>query len=180
MIATAKMTGAEFDALPFEEGRHVELLEGELVEVSRANAVHQNIVLILAAALLRYFLRERTGYVYTDIEFAMGPNLRLAPDIAILLGDKWRTLDPHINPLLMSPDIAVEVISPSERTVDSTRKVRLYLKQGVTEVWQVFPEDQEILIHRTGPTISVLTSTDHLETPLLPDLSLPLTELFSL
>ena len=117
---------------------------------------------------MNYFRQERSGNVYHDVAFALGPDLRLCPDVAILLDEKWRTLNPRQNPQPIAPDIAIEVISPSERTVDSTRKVRTYLKEGVSEVWQVFPEDEEVLVHRSGPSISVLSGADRLETPLLP------------
>ncbi len=44
MASTATMTGAEFDALPWEEGRRWELIEGELVEVGSATLEDQLVV----------------------------------------------------------------------------------------------------------------------------------------
>jgi Uma2 family endonuclease len=38
------MSGAQFDALPYQEGRRWELLEGELIEVPSPTAEHQIIV----------------------------------------------------------------------------------------------------------------------------------------
>ena len=178
MIATAKMTGVEFDALPYEEGGKQELVEGELIEVGNPNAEHQEIVLNLAASLLHYFRNEQTGRAYLDIEFALGPNLRLCPDVSVLLGEKWRALNRRQNPQPMAPDLAIEVISPSERTLESTRKVRTYLKEGVSEVWQVFPETEEVLVHRSGPSITVLSGTGRLESSLLPGWYIELSELF--
>ncbi len=44
MATLATMSGAEFDALPFEEGRRWELLAGDLIEVSSLTPEHQDIV----------------------------------------------------------------------------------------------------------------------------------------
>lgn len=180
MTATATtMTGAEFDALPYEEGRQWELLDGELIEMSRSNVGNQRILVRLILSFGEYFRGTTAGGIYPDVEFAMGSNLRLCPDLSILLGEKWRTLDHNMNPLLLSPDLAVEIISPSERTLESTRKVRAYLANGVEEVWQIFPDPAVLLIHRAGKSIAVLEGTDVLETPLLPGWQMSLSELLA-
>jgi len=44
MPTIATMSGAQFDALPYQEGRRWELLEGELIEVPSPTAEHQIIV----------------------------------------------------------------------------------------------------------------------------------------
>jgi Uma2 family endonuclease len=51
MATIATMTGAQFDALPYEEGRRRELLEGDLIEVSSPTPEHQDIVFNLVTAL---------------------------------------------------------------------------------------------------------------------------------
>jgi Uma2 family endonuclease len=43
-------------------------------------------------------------------------------------------------PVPGSPDIAVEVISPSERAVDTQAKLEAYLRYGAREVWQIYPK----------------------------------------
>ena len=97
MATTATMSGPQFDALPYEEGRRWELLEGDLIEVSSPTPRHQ---------------------------FALSDLLRLRPDICVLLGERARQLDPDRTPLPGAPDLAIEVISPMERASESHEKVR--------------------------------------------------------
>lgn len=77
MVTTATMTGAQFDDLPYEEGRHWELLEGDLVEVSSPTLDHQEIVYRILAALKQYLGGGR-GIASHDVEFALSQTLACA------------------------------------------------------------------------------------------------------
>ena len=115
MATTALMSGVQFDALPFEEGRRWELLSGDLIPVSSATPLHQDIVLTLAASLREYLRRNRIGVVLPDVEFALTEQDRLRPDVAIILHERWKNLDSGKIPIPGSPHVAIEIISPSER-----------------------------------------------------------------
>jgi Uma2 family endonuclease len=171
------MTGAEFDALPWDEGRRWELIEGELVEVGSATLEHQFIVQRLLVALVLYFREHGRGFAAVDVEFALSAASRLRPDVLIVLGERATTIDRSKVPVLGAPDIAVEVISPSERTPDSMSKVEAYLRNGTREVWQVFPKLRQVVIF-TGRESRRLTATETLTTGLLPDFALPVSSLF--
>ncbi len=167
MIATATMTGEQFDALPYEEGRRWELLAGDLIEVSSATLKHQMIVTRLLMSLMTYFDLQKSGGACPDVEFALGDDIRLRPDVAVLLYNKWLNADLEKTPVPTAPDIAVEIISPTERATDSTRKVRTYIAQGVQEVWQVFPTDSTIMVY-TPTSRVILNAEDTLQSSLLP------------
>ena len=51
----------------------------------------------------------------------------------------------------LAPDLCVEIISPSERREQMTRKVQEYFDGGAVQVWHVFPERQEVVVF-TSPT----------------------------
>jgi Uma2 family endonuclease len=173
------MSGAAFDQLPYEEGRHLELLQGDVINVPRPTPKHQIIVTILNASLLDYFRREPGGVALPDCEFAVGEDDRLCPDVAILLRERWASIDPDRTPIPLAPDIAVEVLSPSERTTDTMRKVWAYLGAGTREVWQFQPESQKVLIYRGAKSITVLDLGESLNTPLLPGWEISVREIFS-
>lgn len=178
MATTTTMSGAAYDQLSLEEGRHLELLNGEVIEVPRPTPKHQIVVKVFTGSLDEYFRREPGGIALQDCEFALGADTRLCPDVAILLKERWASVDPDRSPIPLPPDIAVEVLSPSERSTDSQRKVRTYLGAGVREVWQVIPEDRTILIYReTGP-FTVLEIGQTLTTPLLPGWEISVREIF--
>jgi len=171
------MTGAEFDALPWEEGRRWELIEGELVEVGSPTPEHQLVVQRILLALMLYFGKRQSGMVLADVEFALSKTNRVRPDVLVLLGERATTVDRSKVPVPGAPDIAVEVISPSERTPDSMSKVEAYLRHGTREVWQVFPKLRQVVVF-TGRDLRRLGSTEMLTTGLLPDFTLPVSSLF--
>lgn len=171
MATTATMSGRQFDDLPYEEGRRWELLEGDLVEVSSPTPRHQAVVLNILLILRRY-LAGIEGKVFADVEFALSDNLRLRPDVCLLLSNKARQLDPDRVPVPGAPDLAIEVISPTERAGESHDKVLAYLRNGVSEVWQVFPKSGTIQIHRREGSRS-LDSVQTVTSQLLPGFEVP-------
>lgn len=178
MATTTTMSGAAFDQLPYDESRRLELLGGEVIEVGRATARHQRILTLILISVLSYLQREGKGGALPDLEFALGEDDRLCPDLGILLGEHWTSLDENTTPIAIPPDIAVEVISPSERTADSMRKVSVYLRAGVQEVWQVYPDTQEVYVHHRNHA-DTLHIDDSLARPLLPGWQMPIREIFS-
>ncbi len=178
MATTTYMTGAQFDALPYEEGRRWELLDGELIEVPSPTPEHQIIVGNLFASLREYLRRSSTGGALPDVEFALSERDRLRPDVSVLLHDRWSALDRRRIPIPGAPDIACEIISPSERTAESTRKVRTYLRRGVKEVWQVFPEAHEVVVWTADAPIRILDASHALTATALPGWTLPVGEMF--
>jgi len=86
-------------------------------------------------------------------------------------------LDRERSPIPGAADIAVEVISPSERSTDSQGKVRAYLQHGTVEVWQVYPKSRTIQVHRTE-IAHTLEADATITTPLLPDFTLAVAALF--
>ena len=171
------MTATQFDALPVEDGRRWELLDGELIEMSSATAGHNDVEAELLLSLRFFMKSRRLGRVIPDTEFAFGED-RLRPDLSILLQSKWIQVDRDKVPVRIIPDIAVEIVSPSEVAGNLERKVAVYIETGVAEVWVIHAPRQYMYVH-TSDSIRKLRSSEALSTPLLPGWSLPLAELFA-
>ncbi|MEO8660275.1 MAG: Uma2 family endonuclease [Bryobacteraceae bacterium] len=166
------MTGLEFDALPYNEGRLWELLGGERIPVSSPTPEHQLIVQRILFALMVYLeARPGTGLVLTDVEFALADNYRVRPDVLLLLQPRVSSLDMNRVPVPGAPDLAVEIISPSERSSDTQEKLQAYLRYRTSEVWQVYPKSKSVMIHR-GESSTMITSDDTISTSMLPGFSL--------
>jgi len=107
-----------------------------------------------------------------------GGNIR-SPDLAMM--ERARLPEGRIPDDFIdgAPDLAVEIISPSERSAEIYTKLGEYFESGAQEVWLIFPERKEV--HRYTPSlqVQVLGEGDTLTTPLLPDFQLPLNELFA-
>ncbi|MGO4882774.1 MAG: Uma2 family endonuclease [Bryobacteraceae bacterium] len=179
MVTTTIVTGAQFDALPYDEGRQWELINGELIPVSSSTPRHQDIVFEILLAV-RLYLKESgaAARACQDVEFALTANDRVRPDVCVLLAERARRLDPDKIPIPGAPDIAIEVISPSERASESHDKVLAYLRNETAEVWQVYPKSRTVEIH-AGDTSRSLTWSQPVETALLPGFALLLDSLFA-
>jgi Uma2 family endonuclease len=178
MASLATMTGPQFDALPYEQGRRAELIEGELVEVSSPTPEHQILVQRILLALVLYVQTQSRGLVLADVEFALAEDIRVRPDVLVLLGEKAERLNRTKVPVESCPDVVIEVISPSERTSDSMRKVDVYLRHGVREVWQIYPKTRQVLVHTAGQSVRKLPEGATLTTDMLPGFELTISKLF--
>lgn len=181
MTATKTLlTAKEFDNYDFEEDKRYELDEGELIEMSRPAYRHNRVLTHFTGEAYVYFKNNPIGELLNSENlYAIAPLVRLAPDAAIILGDRRNELEGS-KVIYVIPDIAVEVLSPNERPGRIHRKLRQYFAAGVKQVWLLDPESNTIEIW-TGPTLPEreLAVGYTLTSPLLPGFELPLVELFS-
>ena len=173
------LTAEEFDNYPFEEDKRYELDEGELIEMTRPAYKHNRVLMKLSGELYKFFEKNPIGEVLNSENlYALSPNTRRSPDVGIILGDRCQELrDAKVIPII--PEIAVEVLSPSETTRMIHRKLKQYFAAGVREVWLVDPESREVEIW-TGPSLPepVVAETGMLTSKLLSGFELPLQKLF--
>src|SRR5579859_6243449 len=159
------LTAEEFDNYPFEEDKRYELDEGELIEVTRPAYRHNRILRHLTFKLCLYFENHPCGeLMISENLFAVAPTTRLAPDAAVILGNRQAELA-DAGVIHIVPEIVVEVLSPSERPRAVNRKLRQYLDAGVKEVWIIDPEVRSASIW-TGPAERKLAGSDALTSPL--------------
>ena len=84
-----------------------------------------------------------------------------------------------------APDLMIEILSESTRRTDEVKKRNLYERYGVAEYWIVDPELETVKIYKmtdegyVRPDELSLERGDILITPLLPNFSIPLSEIFS-
>ncbi len=177
MQAATLISAEEFDLLAETDERRLEYFEGEVIEMASARPEHN----ILAGNIcdeLRPLARKRSlGLVLAESEFQIGPDRRLIPDLAFLSRAKAKRIDRAKTPILEIPDLAIEVLSPSESAAHVDRKITAYLDAGVTEVWVIIPETQHIYIHAIGRT-SPLTVADTLQSAFFPGWSMPVSAVF--
>jgi len=109
----------------------------------------------------------------------LSPTTRLAHDVAVILGDRRAELQ-KAKVIHIVPDIAAEVLSPSETPARIHRELAQYFTAGVKEVWLINPADLTAEIW-TGPNLPApaLSGQDSLTSALLPGFTMPLPDLFS-
>jgi Uma2 family endonuclease len=175
------LTAEQFDNYPFEEDKRYELDEGEMIETTKPAYRHNRILLQLQTELVLYFRNNPIGEaLLSENLYALSRSTRRSPDVAVILGDHREALrNAKVIPII--PDIAVEVLSPSETTRMIVRKLGQYFTAGVKEVWLVDSEARTVEIW-TGPNPPEreLTDGETLTSVLLPGFSLTLEALFSI
>jgi Uma2 family endonuclease len=171
------MTAERFDALPEEEGRKWELLDGELIEVPSATPRHNRILGRLLKSLDSFAEERRLGAVLAETDLAVRANTRLRPALGFFSAATWRTVDLDRVPVVETPDVAIEILSPSETATTVNRKVEAYLKWGVHEVWLIDPEIRTLFVH-TFAGAQRLSEGASLASDLIPGWQLQVADLF--
>lgn len=151
-MATTRMATVD-DLLAIEDdGYQYELVNGEIRRMSPAGGEAS----ILAGGILAHlwnFVREhQLGRVFgADGTFILDerPPTAVAPDVAFVRMDRMPPASELPRPLLLAPDLAVEVVSPSDTMPQVAKKVRRYLDAGTPLVWVVIPRRKQVIVHRT-------------------------------
>jgi len=173
------MTAEQLFATP-EVGR-CELLRGELILMSPAGYEHGVIVGNIHTNLAIFVKQRRLGNVTAaETGFVLGrdPDTVRAPDVGFIRSDrvpKERTRGFFEGP----PDLAVEVVSPTDRAGELLTKVQDWLTAGCRAVWVVDPTSQTASVYRGSRETLLLSVADSLtDAELLPGFCLPLAEVF--
>jgi Uma2 family endonuclease len=185
-VKTGRMTADEFWEFanrPENEGKRLELVRGEVVEMPSPGELHGLLCGWIAHLLWVYVLKRRSGGVSsndTGLLVEEGPDTVRGPDL-ILFGES-RTLD-QLSPRYSTriPQLVVEVLSPNDRGNRHARRVGQYLRRGVPLVWAVDPEDRTVAVYRPHENHQVLDETEELTgNGVLADFRLRVAELFAL
>lgn len=172
------MTLAEFEAAA--EDSHDELSRGMLVREPVPGARHARVAGRLYEALAAHVASTGGGESFVDCGFLLHeepPTLRL-PDVAWISPERLPE-DVPVGPWRIAPDLAVEVVSPTNRVGDMRARVLDYLEAGTRHVWVIDPETRSALVYRSRIDIRLLAGDDDLAAEdLLPGFRLHLPTLF--
>lgn len=100
------------------------------------------------------------------------------PDVGYISYERQPKLEQLHGYNVLSPDLAVEVLSPSNTAQEMSTKVSNYLAAG-TVVWIADPDTQMIYVHVAGQPVKKYTADDTLDGgTVLPDFSVSVKKLF--
>jgi Uma2 family endonuclease len=158
-----------------------ELVRGELIMMSPAGEEHGWIAMNIGAPLGVFVRQHKLGRVYAgDTGFSIGrdPDTVRAPDVAFVraerAGDK-----PAARFFPGAPDLAVEILSPSDRAGEVLAKVHDWLDAGCRAVWLVDPRTRTVTAYRSRSRITVLGIGDQLGgEDVVEGFSMPVAEIF--
>ena len=163
MVESSYTTSITIKDIESMEARGIicEIVNGQWVEASEekmAGELHGAIATNLIIALGSYVKTHGLGRVYpADTTYILeedkdGVQLMLLPDMSFVAADRVKTHDRGTY-YQFAPDLAIEIISPSERAVTMRAKLKDYLRTGVRQVWQVYPQTQEVVVYLADGTV---------------------------
>lgn len=189
-VLTRPITIEEFEALPYAETERMELVRGVLVPKDPIDdkgypmspgAQHGGIQGRVYAFLLSWAVATKAGYVGVEAAYALDPDgltVRI-PDVSFLSNGRRTQGNAPKGAWQIAPDLAVEVISPSDRADNVRMKVTDYLSFGVPLVLTVWPESHEVVAHTADGISRTYGRSDVLEfSEILPGFSCTVEAIF--
>ena len=169
------------DDLLRPENKNCELVDETLVE--KPMGMRESLLAIYLGELLGPFVRGRNLGLITGADGTYEVLLGLVrlPDVGFVSWDRLpgrRVPDEPIPNVV--PDLAVEVLSPSNTAKEMARKRGEYFQAGVRLVWEIDPRTRTARVYTSETEFTDLTGADVLDGgAVLPGFTLPLAQLFA-
>lgn len=165
---------------PILDPEHYEVIDGERVETTRMGAYETWLASLLLKRLAP--VADAIGHAVVEMMFQLGSDgNKRRPDLAFVSFARWprgRRV-PSAETWDVVPDLAVEVISPSNTAADMVVKIDEFFAAGVRLVWVVYPVSQIVQVWSDGTTCRALRIGDDLDgADVVPGFRLALAELF--
>ncbi len=142
-MATATQKWTYEDYLKLDDDKRYEVLEGELVELATPSTTHQRLVGKLLKLIDKFVEERGLGEAFVSpIDVILSDSNVVQPDVVFLSKENSKIVKER--GIFGSPDLVVEVISPSTLKRDTEDKKRIYAKHGVKELWLVFPGERAV------------------------------------
>jgi Uma2 family endonuclease len=178
MVATRLMTADELAQLP-DDGYRYELIEGELIRMPPAGWLHGVRLLEVGLYVLDYAKRHggrATGG--SGYRLKVDPDTVLAPDVAYVRSER---IPPNSGPTYppVAPDVALEIVSPSERPGYQRKKVRVYFEAGTRMVLFLDEMKRTLTVEHADGHTEVLHEGDVFDGgEVMPGFRVPVADLF--
>jgi Uma2 family endonuclease len=165
MSTTSLVTAADLLELPTGMGKRYELVLGELRVMSPSGWRHGSVISNIDA-LLSSFVRQRDlGIVFgaeTGFRLTRDPDTVRAPDVAFIAKRRLPEPMPHEAFWPGAPDLAVEVLSPGDRTGEVNEKIEAWLEAGTVAVWIVDPKLRTVTVYQRNVNAKIYSAGETL------------------
>jgi Uma2 family endonuclease len=181
IVGTAKMTARQFLELGEDPpGVRLELVDGEVAVSPTPIPEHSRIVVALTSIVGPHVKKKRPGRLYIDVDTIFGEHDVRRPDLLHVSADRVHLIGKKA--MEGSPDLCVEVLSPSSRTIDKKDKFRQSEAAGVAYYWIIDPRQRSMEAHQPKAkkyrAAGEGKGEDVVRLPPFPDLDIPLADLW--
>ena len=149
-----KYTSADLLAMP-DDGKHYELIYGEIVEVGTSSKKHSTLGAWLVFMLLLHIKTNKLGgcVAGADGTYQLGAGNTRAPDVSYLTAAKAAKASPFEPGFWpFAPDFVIEIKSPSNSPDAMHGLAELYISSGSRLVWTIDYEKKTAKVYRHGKT----------------------------
>ncbi len=177
---TKRYTIDDLDQFP-DDGKHRELVDGQIVEWDMPNLFHGFLMALICREVERYVRERRLGIVvFGDVMVRILEIVYDArgADVAFYGRDRIPK-DKDAAATVVPSDFVVEILSPSDKAGMVRHKVRDWRRSGVRLLWYVNPEGGFTTVCHDG-RITIVDANDMLDgADVLPGLQIRLQDLFN-
>lgn len=155
LLKSNSYTAEDYWNLP--EGERAELIDGKLYNMAPPSRIHQEIVSGLTRIVGNYIADHHGNCRVYPAPFAVNLDADdkdwVEPDVSVIC-DLNKLTD---RGCIGAPDLIFEIVSPSSRRMDYSKKNSLYSYASVREYWIVDPEKERVTVYNyesdVAPTI---------------------------
>ncbi len=181
MHSARLLTVEEFERLPEDDSYRTELLRGRLVCEPKPAYGHGRLQSRIAGLFERHIEENALELeCVTEVDFRLtedGSNV-CSPDVALIRRSRIEA-DPPVTSVHGAPDLAVEIVSPSNSAADLQMKVVDYFDAGTSLVWVVYRDTRTVAVYRSSAEARYLTGAAELDGgDVIPALRVPVATLF--
>ena len=180
-IRTRKITVEEFEAMAADPGHRYELVDGELIDMDgapRHGRMTGHIFVLVSGHIMLHDLPLDVG---VTTGFAMGEHTLRFPDVHVTRWDRMAEYNDDAGGWpRFAPDVAIEVVSPSNTPAKLARKTEEYFANGARAVWIADPIPRTVAIRRPGVAERVFSVGETLSgEPEIPGFTCAVAEIFA-
>ena len=171
-------------SVPENDAKKICLIDGELLFTMSRGQIHGRLALRIGRYIADYADMHNLGEAAVEVGYHPpdDTNTLLIPDVAFEgRARASQTASAGYAPYM--PDLAVEIISPSQSLAEARRKAEVYLRHGTEMVWLVHPAEKNAEVWTAGIDDEPQSETVDLDGELsggavLPGFTLSLRQLF--
>ena len=178
-----KYTYADYKAWELKPGERFELIYGVAYAMSAPNLTHQQILMTLSGEFYLFLKGKPCRVIASPFDVRLfyeddeSDDTVVQPDLVVIC-DRKKLGEEGCRG---APDLAVEILSPSNTALEMERKLRLYKEAGIREYWVVDPRDKHIsvyLLKDGNYSMHHRKLKDTIRPEVLPGPEIPLSDIF--
>ncbi|MBX6316528.1 MAG: Uma2 family endonuclease [Isosphaeraceae bacterium] len=154
-------------APPTEPEGLYEVIGAQVVEKPPMGAYEAEIASLLQEILGVFVRANRLGRVVTETLFDLRPHVdrQRRPDVAFVSAERWPfgRRAPRMPAWAIVPDLAIEIVSPSNTATEVLGKLEEYFQAGSRLVWVIYPDQEKIYVYESPTALRVLPADAELD-----------------